>query len=464
MSVRNKFIVSIILFIFTIIVNLGFSYFFMRNPIEKIDNYMQLYKERGPKSHVISDEVGYEVIAGNVLKGKGFALPNASGIPKPTMVREPFYPWFLALVYLIFGHSFQAVFFVQKVLFGLTVVLVYSVISIALKNTYRYKIGFVVALLTALNVDFHYYTNLLMSEIFFTLLLMALAYVFIKSAKKNSLIGYGASGLLLGLCILTKAVMLPFIALGAVLIAYFSKKWFSKQLLVFICLCFAAIGPWIVRNYVIFKYPNITTRGGMVLWLRAKKLDYKNLDDLNKRAVYTFSRELGKVVYPGYTLDYNYILGKETIEHKERFGNMRNFITDEEIDKVCLKEATEKVKQHPFKYVFLSVYEIANLNSFCLNPVVDNETGRRIYKVMFLVSIPLFATGVFFIRKENLLLVPAAFIIYFNSVHSLISIDRGGMRYILPVVPFYTVFIILGAFFVLECLGIAKDKPGKADV
>lgn len=462
MSAKNKLIAPLILFIFTLAVNAVFSYVFMKDPAEKISGYMQLYKERGPKSHVISDEVGYEVIAGNILKGKGFSLPDASGAPKPTMVREPVYPWFLALVYLIFGHSFTAVFMVQKVLLAMMVVVVYFAVSSALSAGYRYKVGFLAALLTALNADFHYYTNQLMSEILFSFIFMLMALVFVNAVRRDNILDYALSGALLGVCILTKTVMLPFVVIGSFLIMYFTKRMFSSQLLMFVCLCLAVVLPWVARNYTLFKYPSVTTRSGMALWLRAKKLDYKNFDDLNKRAVYTFSREVGMRVYPGYTQDYNYILGKETIEHKQRFGNMRNFLSDEEVDKVCFKEAKEKIKRHPLKYIILTPYEIANLNSFCLNPVVDSQKARFAYKIIFFVSIPLFIIGLFFIRKEGLLLIPAVFILYFNLAHSLFSVDRAGMRYILPVVPFYTLFVIMALTPVLKITGIFKDRKEAA--
>jgi len=55
-----------------------------------------------------NDEPGYALLALNILKGKGFVIREPAMLvfeEKPSSMREPLYPLFLAACYKIFGHN-----------------------------------------------------------------------------------------------------------------------------------------------------------------------------------------------------------------------------------------------------------------------------------------------------------------------------------------------------------------------
>ena len=82
------------------------------------------------KFQVASDGKGYDAIARNIVAGAGFALEP--GVPTPT--RAPVYPFFLSVIYAVFGHSYFAVMVFQALLDSLTCVLLYGTAFLILKN------------------------------------------------------------------------------------------------------------------------------------------------------------------------------------------------------------------------------------------------------------------------------------------------------------------------------------------
>ena len=56
---------------------------------------------------VQDDDPGqYDTIGWNIAQGNGFSLAR-SGPFTPTMLREPLYPYFLGVIYKIFGHDYR---------------------------------------------------------------------------------------------------------------------------------------------------------------------------------------------------------------------------------------------------------------------------------------------------------------------------------------------------------------------
>jgi len=118
------------------------------------------------------------------------------------------------------------------------------------------------------------FTNDFLASGLFTLSIAALLYML----DKPTLVRATLFGLILGLCVLTKAAMLyigiGFFILFPVLLLIVPKV--SKKL-IFKCLAISALGfvftiaPWMVRNAILFDDLVIAQRGGAVLLIRAVK-------------------------------------------------------------------------------------------------------------------------------------------------------------------------------------------------
>lgn len=467
---NNKPLVLIILFIFSLLINYIVSSVYVKDAKDLsniIGNYLKTYNRSGQWLLVV-DEVTYELTADNLASGRGFSLPDTSGVLKPTMWREPAYPVFLSSLYILFGHSFKLVFFLQKVLLAFIVLIVYLIALNILEHKHRHIIAFLSAVLTAINLDLIYYSDLIMSETLFIFLLMSSTYLFIKALKSKRIILFALAGLLFGLSSLCRAVTSLYFIVAILLIIYFCKGIKLRYLLIFLIFYFSIITPWIARNYILFNTPSISSRMGPVLWIRTRKLDYENFDDLYKRIVFIFSKKLGEKIYPEYTTDYDYIFDKEVHDYIKYYEDLRKKLSEEEADKISVKYAFARIIKHPVKYVLTGIFEFINLNAFSVNAVFLNgiKSGilsislRIVYKSLFLIAIPLFFMGLFSIRRYRLLLVLFSLIIYLNLFYSLFFGAGGcsGKRYVLPVVPFYLIFVLLGLESLLVRLKIIKDS------
>jgi hypothetical protein len=197
-----------------------------------------------PQEKVLSgDQVQYETIAMNITTGHGFSL--IPGVPTPR--RAPAYPYFLTLVYLVFGHSFTAVRVLQVVLSALTCTLLYKIArEISDEST-----AAIAAWLLVVYWPLYIYCGALITETIFTFLLAVFALFLMKWLRGHSFKHALVSGAFLGLAAMTRPVVLylPLIVLIYVLIT--SRKLIAHSamfLLAFLAVCV----PWSVRNYTLF--------------------------------------------------------------------------------------------------------------------------------------------------------------------------------------------------------------------
>ena len=74
---------------------------------------------------IVADAHQYDQIGLNITHGY-FSLDEAEPY-SPTMHREPLYPYFLSIIYKVFGHNYNIVYFFQICLFSLTCLLTYLI-------------------------------------------------------------------------------------------------------------------------------------------------------------------------------------------------------------------------------------------------------------------------------------------------------------------------------------------------
>jgi 4-amino-4-deoxy-L-arabinose transferase-like glycosyltransferase len=72
----------------------------------------------------VGDVMGYSEIAENIAKGNGFSNGYP---PQPTSIRAPLYPFFISIVYMLFGVNYMAVKIIQALILGLTSILIYMI-------------------------------------------------------------------------------------------------------------------------------------------------------------------------------------------------------------------------------------------------------------------------------------------------------------------------------------------------
>lgn len=457
-----------ILFVMSLLVGLIFYIYFPSSSINR------------------GDEFQYNTIANNINKHNAFSLETAPPF-NSTLNREPLYPFFLSLIYRIFGESFSIVMMIQILIFAITIILTYKLI-IFFTNS---RIAFYSSLFTAICPPLANLSSSLMSETLFIFLLMAFAYIFsitISHQRKHLLV---YCGILLGILSLCKTIMLyffPFLV-GSLLLFRDRKKIVIQILLVSVPFILVVV-PWLARNYYTFGTWKMTApRGGMVLWMSGLKNDY-SFEDLKQAAVYYFSENLGEKIYPDATYkneafmrEFNAVIEGRHDEDfwreslKKRSFTVREGVildakiislkevgfTDIEIDKILTKEALKKINGHPFKYLMQTPLELIKMISFTYLPMLNDEqivakiesfksglvtVTRAITRLIAFPILGLAFYGFFQYRMKWKEFSPVLLIIiYFNLFHGL---TFGFGRYAVPLIPFYVMFATMGLFRLYE--------------
>lgn len=125
--------------------------------------------------------------------------------------------------------------------------------------------------------DSHHLDNLL-TEYAAALFILLVAGFSVRVARNSGWYNVVLLGLALGMLSLTKAsahyVSIVYILLVPVILIYcniIEKKRALVALLILVVSYASVVGPWILRNYLVFDDAVITTRGGSVLYVRALK-------------------------------------------------------------------------------------------------------------------------------------------------------------------------------------------------
>ena len=183
-----------------------------------------------PRYPIISDSADYDNAALTLLQEKKF-------LPSGGVLYPPGYLFFLAIIYAVFGHNYDAVYIIQFLLLGGIGTIVYFIG----KNRLQFsdKQAVIVSIVTIGWPYFILYPMLLMSEILFIFLFLLFVYYFLDSKI--------ISGLFLGLATLTRPVIL-FLPFWLIFFAFLFAQRISikKQLILFLIIIF----PWIIFTYI----------------------------------------------------------------------------------------------------------------------------------------------------------------------------------------------------------------------
>jgi len=192
---------------------------------------------------VAPDGIGYDAIARNIAAGSGFALEP--GVPTPT--RAPLYPFFLAGIYFVFGHSYFAVMLAQALLDSLTCVLLFRIALYMLKNEAAATLTAAIYALYPVAIAC---VNTLISETLFTFIFLLSVYALAAASNGKPRVYYVYSGAALGLATLTRGTTIAFPVM-ILLLFLLTKKKFLDWLIIVLAMA-VILAPWTIRNYGTF--------------------------------------------------------------------------------------------------------------------------------------------------------------------------------------------------------------------
>jgi len=360
-----------------------------------------------------SDASVYDRLGLSISEGQGYV--NNRGTPHCHY--PPFYPFFLSIIYTLFGHSYTAVRIFQSVLGAFSCVLVYLIG----KRMFTVSVGAVASFISIVYFPFIKSAELLLSELVFTFLLLLIVFYLLKIQENMNFRDSIILGLLSGIALLTRsmAILLPLFILPVFIysrkggLLYILKRYIV--VLLFFCLTMA---PWLIRNYNIHhRFVPTSVEGGMTLWM--SYFPTKGVFGINS------TRE-DPVVAESYKI-------KDPV--------LRN--------RFLVKKIIDFIWNNPKEILALELKKVL----YFWAPFDWEIVGGRWFNFEYVAMLPFIAIGIFLaikgFRKNYPVLLP---IIYFQIMA---LIFYGSPRFRLPIEPF---IFILAATGILQCYKWMFDK------
>jgi len=411
----------------------------------------------GTKYHnygqLIKDEAEYDTLARNILSYHTFGYSAA----EPTMQREPGYPAFLVIIYYIFGHKPLVVLFFQILLFTATAFIIYRIGALLLNGT----IGLLAGILSALFPTTASFVGYMGTETLFTFLFVLWIYIFAKAIKYNKWYQYFLAGIIFGLAVLTRTIILyilPFIIFIPFIIYRHKFKQAMLVAMLFLVACFLIITPWAIRNKYDFNTYSLRGNGGWLLWIRTEtvNLSFREYGQYISTAI--FGDYITQKICPDFSGDFRSLT---YLPSKDRINELAVLkYTRDESDAIMMNEAKLNILSHPFLYGLGSIAELFKLQT-PMNPQFQTfhmfvETNQnmpstiKIFIILFIRTLYLlFFSSVFYgiykaFRAGGIIAVIGLAAVLFELVYTLVDTIP---RYLLPDWPLYFIFFIHGLSF-----------------
>jgi tetratricopeptide (TPR) repeat protein len=177
--------------------------------------------------------------------------------------QAPFYPYFLAAIYKIFGHNYLVPRLIQAVLGASSAWLVYRLGS----RVYDRRIGFISGLIVAFYGPLIHYTGQLLITTLFVFLVCWFLLAFDRLIEKPSRGNFFLSGILLGTAALARPNILIFVPFALAWI-FLGLKNRGSGIPIFIAGIALVILPVTVRNYLVEKdFVLISSQAGVNFYM-----------------------------------------------------------------------------------------------------------------------------------------------------------------------------------------------------
>ncbi|MBU1159557.1 glycosyltransferase family 39 protein [Patescibacteria group bacterium] len=212
------------------------------------------------------DASAYDQVAMNIVEGRGFRLNTNLPLLKDDVItyQGPFYQYFLAGIYLVFGHHYEAVWIIQSILRALSVLLIFLV-CIKIFGRENRLAGWLAGGFLGFYPDLIEMGAMLMTETLFIFFLILVIYIFIHYYEKICFKGVFLLALSFGSAILVRSSIGLFLP---VFIFYFCKHKAYKHLFLFLFLICIIMTPWAIRNYSIYhEFLPTMANFGFNLWV-----------------------------------------------------------------------------------------------------------------------------------------------------------------------------------------------------
>ena len=212
----------------------------------------------------LTDASDYDRIASSLAAGDGYGATSVPGAEGPSAFRAPMYPALLAAVYAVFGGHSWTWGLLENAVIGTALVAMIGVVGAQL---FGRRVGLIALAIAAVHPTLALFGTSLQIEPLLALLEMATIAAAVQHRRRPRGMRYAlASGVLLGLTVLTREIGIWLIPTVVLLVWSERPRWSRRALLVPAAALAAAIvvvSPWTVRNALRFSalVPVTTTSG-----------------------------------------------------------------------------------------------------------------------------------------------------------------------------------------------------------
>ena len=207
------------------------------------------------------------------LRGREIAAGDWLGSPSWLIYTTPLYPYFLGLVYKIFGYSIGAAHFIQTFLGALTPLLVYGLAKEAFDSR---RVAILAGAMCAVYTPFIFYENMLLGESLAMFLILCGLYLLMRALKRED--GIPGTVFLAGLLFAAAALLRPNISvpvgfcaiyLGCFLAFRRGRKGLgAAAALLLLAGLGAGILPVTLKNYRLYRdFVPIAAHGGVNFYM-----------------------------------------------------------------------------------------------------------------------------------------------------------------------------------------------------
>ena len=201
------------------------------------------------QAHLEIDSTGYDAIAQYFYHTNKLINPlDHTSAP----IQPVGYPFFLGLMYKLFGINYAAVIAIHVVLCLITAWLLARIAIIVFDNS----IAQIVLILFSIHIGFLVYAQLILAEILLVTFLVAFWERLITFIKSHSLAHAGQTGLLLGLSILIKPIALLYIFPLIVIVWFFFTEGYQQKVTyvaALVCSFYVPIAAYMMYNYFLYN-------------------------------------------------------------------------------------------------------------------------------------------------------------------------------------------------------------------
>lgn len=395
----------------------------------------------------IIDERDYNLLATNLVRHGEFAI-HAGQICSS---RPPLYPAMIAAIYSVAGiENFLAVRLVQA---GLGLVLVWQVYLFA-GRLFDRRTALVAAALTSFYPSLVGFTVLLLSEILFSVFLLAALLALQKYWRNASLRKLAEAGFWFGVATLTRSVLWPFVPLFGLYIFATDKSSFLRRSLaatIAMAAFIAPIAPWTYRNVQLeHAFIAVDVLGGRNLMMGNYEhtLEYRAWDTISVHGPQSWDQTLAA----------------ETPNYRD--------LTQGQRDKLALSRGLRYIADHPLVFLRRSTIKFFNfwqLPRTLIAGLTDGRWGKFSKATIWSVAGVLFTSyavcllvgvcGFLLLPPENrrlhwFLLLIVAFVC---AVHTVVF---AHSRYHLALMPLVFVYSAQGLLHWRELWNLRGSKLG----